>query len=195
MPSWFDMDEIPVLVTSKDNMSDIADSVARIHDMVRKLEADGVSSERIIVGGFSQGGCVALQAVFSYPKPLAGCICLSGWLADRDGFWARISAAQATAKPTSRASESDDAAAAAATASGDLKNNNKGVNATTPVFWGHGMSDDKVTFALQAAGAAVLEQAEGARLTLLDYAGLGHSCAPQEISDLADWVADVVEKS
>jgi len=52
MPSWFDMDEIPVLLTTRDHISDIADSVARVHAMVRALEADGIPSERIIVGGF-----------------------------------------------------------------------------------------------------------------------------------------------
>ena len=34
-------------------------------------------SERIMIGGFSQGGCVALASAFSCPHPLAGVIALS----------------------------------------------------------------------------------------------------------------------
>ncbi len=39
-----------------------------------------VSSENIYVGGFSQGGAVALYTAFTIDKPLAGVIGLSTWM-------------------------------------------------------------------------------------------------------------------
>lgn len=44
------------------------------------IEAYGVDPERVVVGGFSQGGMVALGALLARPDRLAGAICLSGHL-------------------------------------------------------------------------------------------------------------------
>lgn len=40
----------------------------------------GYCSTRVVLGGFSQGAALALQAACQYGKPLGGVICLSGWL-------------------------------------------------------------------------------------------------------------------
>jgi predicted esterase len=42
--------------------------------------ASGISSERIVVGGFSQGGALALTAGLRSSRKLAGIIGLSAWL-------------------------------------------------------------------------------------------------------------------
>ncbi|CAL1147300.1 unnamed protein product [Cladocopium goreaui] len=39
-----------------------------------------LDSTRVILAGYSQGAACALQSVAEYPKPLAGCIAISGWL-------------------------------------------------------------------------------------------------------------------
>ena len=56
---------------------------------VERLEKEeGISPSRIIVGGFSQGGAVALLAAYHRRTdgkvPFAGCVCLSGWLTLKD---------------------------------------------------------------------------------------------------------------
>lgn len=43
----------------------------------------GIPSNRIIVGGFSQGGSIALGVAISYKKPLAGIICFRGFITTR----------------------------------------------------------------------------------------------------------------
>lgn len=80
MPSWFDMDEIPVVATSSDCVVDVKVSVAKVHAMLEGLEAEGFASESIYIGGFSQGGAIALLAGLTYPRKLGGCVSLSGWL-------------------------------------------------------------------------------------------------------------------
>jgi lysophospholipase-2 len=61
--SWFDIEDIPVTQNAKDYPADIEASVARIHTMIAELEKDGFASTEIVVGGFSQGGAMALQSV------------------------------------------------------------------------------------------------------------------------------------
>lgn len=53
-------------------------------ELVRKLIDEeiksGIPSHRIIVGGFSQGGALALYTAVTYPKRLGGVLPLSSWL-------------------------------------------------------------------------------------------------------------------
>ena len=84
-PAWGDfLDPGIVRVGSKDHEGGDAngwyqDSVSMVHDAVRKLESE-VDPSRIAVVGFSQGAALAAQAVFSYPRRLAGLAMLSGWM-------------------------------------------------------------------------------------------------------------------
>jgi predicted esterase len=86
MTGWFDLWNFPVDSDSKDDESGILESVKVIHSILDDLIDSGVSSQDIFVGGFSQGGAVAMLATYMYSKPLAGCICLSGWLQLRSRF-------------------------------------------------------------------------------------------------------------
>lgn len=40
----------------------------------------GIPADRIILGGFSQGGALALYSALTYPEKLGGVIGLSCWL-------------------------------------------------------------------------------------------------------------------
>lgn len=51
-----------------------------MHAMLKKEEEAGIPPERIVVGGFSQGGGLALYSALTYDKPLAGVVALSAWL-------------------------------------------------------------------------------------------------------------------
>ena len=53
-------------------------AVDYVHALVRREISRGVPAERIVVGGFSQGGLVAMRAALSFPDaPLGGCLALS----------------------------------------------------------------------------------------------------------------------
>ena len=52
-----------------------------MQQLIAQEEKLGIPRERIIVGGFSQGGAVALYSAFALAQsPLAGIIVLSTWL-------------------------------------------------------------------------------------------------------------------
>lgn len=86
MNGWFDVWDRPIDSNSKDDENGILESVSRIHAVLDEMIEAGAKSENIFVGGFSQGGAVALLATYTYKKQLAGCICLSGWLQLRNRF-------------------------------------------------------------------------------------------------------------
>jgi len=57
-----------------------------VHGHVDSLVAEGIPPEKIVIGGFSQGGCMALASTLGYSKRLAGGVVLSGWLAMEDQY-------------------------------------------------------------------------------------------------------------
>jgi predicted esterase len=47
-------------------------AIPQVHAILEREIAAGTPSENIIVGGFSQGGCLALRAALSFPKVRGG---------------------------------------------------------------------------------------------------------------------------
>ena len=82
--SWFDIFDWPIGVSARDDRDGLLLSAGKLHDIVASLEAEGVPAEKIAIGGFSQGGAITLLACHRYPRTLAGCVCLSGWLTLKD---------------------------------------------------------------------------------------------------------------
>jgi predicted esterase len=81
MPSWFDMDEIPVSKSTVDHAASFHDSIKFVHGLIDKQVAAGIPAERIVLGGFSQGAALSLAAGLRYPHKLAAIIMVSGWAA------------------------------------------------------------------------------------------------------------------
>jgi len=81
--SWFDMATLP-LDASDDpprhgcSMEQALASCGRVHGAIEKLKEEGIPAERIAVGGFSQGGAMALLSALTYPQRLAGVVVFSG---------------------------------------------------------------------------------------------------------------------
>lgn len=89
MPGWFDILDWPIGIKARDDREGKIEAAKQIEKVVEKLEKDmGIPPSRIVVGGFSQGGAVALIAAYhrrTHGKaPFAGCVSLSGWLTLKD---------------------------------------------------------------------------------------------------------------
>ena len=70
---------------ARDDPKGLALAVKRIEKIVAQLhEEEGIPPSRVVLGGFSQGGAVAITAAYNRRKkdavPFAGCVCMSGWL-------------------------------------------------------------------------------------------------------------------
>ncbi|ULJ59531.1 alpha/beta hydrolase [Wielerella bovis] len=51
-----------------------------LHRLINELVQTGVNPSNIVLGGFSQGGALALLSALTYPARLGGAVCLSGYL-------------------------------------------------------------------------------------------------------------------
>eukprot|EP00793_Prasinoderma_coloniale_P003634 PRCOL_00003009-RA len=162
MTSWFDMDAIPVLPETVDDKASIESVGMRaLSGLIDETIASGIPPERIVVGGFSQGGCVAMSTALTHPKTLGGVLNISGWLPSFIG--------------------DADAIRAAAEAAG-------GVATRPPLAWGHGEADPTVTFARAQPNGQAWKEA-GLELEFTSYPNVGHDCTSQELDWALDWVA------
>lgn len=162
MPGWFDIYEWPIQVGDPDDRTGKLAAVAQMEREIVKLEQQGIPRSKIVIGGFSQGGAIALLTAFhkessSTRPPLAGCVSLSGWL----------------------------------TLTNDFDDDTELTNKDTPLFWGHGQYDDKVVFAQQKYGVEKLSHAGVANLQFQSYP-MGHESCAQELRDLADFLDETL---
>jgi predicted esterase len=74
MPGWFDLG-----TPTQDDVG-IQESIDYISELIDNEVKAGISADRILVAGFSQGGHLALKTVLKYHLKLAGCIAMSTWL-------------------------------------------------------------------------------------------------------------------
>ncbi len=86
MRAWYDIDPGAPLAGG----ADIRDSAEAIKSIIESEIAAGISSERITLAGFSQGGVIALELGLSFNRPLAGIMALSTYLHDHEQVTERI---------------------------------------------------------------------------------------------------------
>ncbi len=89
MPGWYDISS-PSIIEQEDEAG-IKESSAILKQLCEEQEAKGIHSSRIVVAGFSQGGAIALHCGCRYPKPLAGIMALSTYLALPDSLADEVS--------------------------------------------------------------------------------------------------------
>mmetsp|Transcript_25870 Transcript_25870/g.63676 ORF Transcript_25870/g.63676 Transcript_25870/m.63676 type:complete len:309 (-) Transcript_25870:116-1042(-) len=89
MTGWYDINDLSIERIVDDREMTLA-SAAYVASLVDDAIAQGVPAERIIVGGFSQGGVVALTVMLRSPVKLGGCAALSTYLALRDDYPAAL---------------------------------------------------------------------------------------------------------
>jgi lysophospholipase-2 len=84
IPGWFDLYDWPISLKARDDREGILHAVAQVEKEVEKLQERGIPKSRIVVGGFSQGGAIALQTVYRSSERFCACVALSGWLTLRN---------------------------------------------------------------------------------------------------------------
>lgn len=78
MPAWYDL--VAISADAPQDEAGIRHTEAHIKDLIAHEQQQGVSSEHIILAGFSQGGAIALHTGLRYPQKLAGILALSTYL-------------------------------------------------------------------------------------------------------------------
>lgn len=78
MRAWFDIARLAP--GGEFDRAGLEESVRTVADLLAREEARGIPAARTILGGFSQGGAVALYAALTRGWPLAGTVALSTFL-------------------------------------------------------------------------------------------------------------------
>lgn len=78
MPSWFDLRTLDMY--GPEDEDGIKKAASNIQSIIQSEISAGIPANRIIVGGFSQGGALALYTGLTSTQPLAGIVALSCWL-------------------------------------------------------------------------------------------------------------------
>lgn len=81
-PGWFDLTSLNAnaLQDAKGTMR----SLEMVEDVVAEVVSQGIPHERIVIGGFSQGGALAEAAALLFTDKYAGFLPVSGFLSIRD---------------------------------------------------------------------------------------------------------------
>jgi len=78
MRAWYDIVSRNLL--EKEDKMGICESAKQIENLIGHEIQQGISSDRIVLAGFSQGGAITFQAGLRYPERLAGLLVLSSYL-------------------------------------------------------------------------------------------------------------------
>lgn len=81
MPAWFDIGHDDLMRGESTDLKGLELAEEQVRALIDREVARGIESQRIVLGGFSQGGALAAWAALRHPKPLAGLIALSTFLA------------------------------------------------------------------------------------------------------------------
>jgi len=79
--SWYPARFLAPRAANEPWLSNGLDLVA---DLVDRLGAAGVENDRIVISGFSQGACLAVEFVARHPARYAGCVAFAGALVGPD---------------------------------------------------------------------------------------------------------------
>ncbi|KAK0520894.1 hypothetical protein OC835_007060 [Tilletia horrida] len=172
MPSWFDILSLDDINGSEDEKG-LLESRERISKLIENEVSQGVPANRIVVGGFSQGGAVSYLTGLLHPTPLAGIVALSTWLPIRAYI---VKALQ----------QKTDASAA--------------TGGSLPIFHGHGNADPVVRYQYGQRTVDFLKtpREEGGlgfkaeQVRFETYPGMPHSACPQEIEHVGEFLDKVL---
>jgi len=84
MRAWYDL--FGLTVGSREDEAGITETQTTIEQYIQDELHRGISNNKIVIAGFSQGGAIALHTALRYQQPLAGVIALSTYLPLKSTF-------------------------------------------------------------------------------------------------------------
>ena len=84
MPGWYDIIDFGDPANRTEDEAGVLGSQKFLHSLIQDEIDAGILPERIVLGGFSQGGSMGLMAGVTYPKRLGGIFGLSCLLLLKD---------------------------------------------------------------------------------------------------------------
>ncbi|RDB17780.1 Acyl-protein thioesterase 1 [Hypsizygus marmoreus] len=182
MNSWFDYISFDVRNRTEDEPG-LYRAVEKINSIISAEEQDSkISSDRIIVGGFSQGSAVALLTALTTKRPLAGVFVLSGYIPLRKKT-NEIASALASTLPIFWGHGCHDAQ----------------IEYTFSLDTAMTLVSDRLRIPFHESsdrlGSEIfLELESKVGLRFMTYPNMGHSLCPPEVGDLGVWMEAIIPK-
>ena len=158
MPGWYDIKNFDTLNRSDDEPG-ILRSRGYLHSLINQQVADGIPPSRIILGGFSQGGAMAIFSGPTFRERLAGVFGLSCYQLLPEKFDSLMAETGTEDKIRSKPN----------------------------IFMGHGMDDPLVKVDWGEKTAEGLKE-KGFEVEWHTYPNTPHAVDPKEIDALEAWV-------
>ncbi|CAI6260664.1 unnamed protein product [Periconia digitata] len=155
MPGWYDIKSLSDLAGREEDEEGIVKSRDYFHSLIDSEVAKGIPANRIVIGGFSQGGAMSLISGVTYKSQLGGIFGLSCYLLLQKKIKEMIP--------------------------------DQSPNQATPIFMGHGDSDQVVAHRYGQMSADELKS-HGYNVDFRTYKGLVHSADPEEIDHLESYL-------
>jgi len=168
-PSWFDIPSFDGEMSHEEDEKGILESKSEIDKLIEAEIASGIPPERIVVGGFSQGGAITLAAGITSKYRLAGLVVLSSWIPIREKLKS-LKTAQATSIPIFMAHGTSD----------PLLKFSLGKNSSEMLIKEFGWTEEEPSIQKPAG------------LLFTPYNGMMHSACPRELQDLEVWLQKVI---
>jgi predicted esterase len=80
MPGWYDIKSLSTLDSREEDEAGIHKSKDYFHSLIDEEIKKGIPANRIVIGGFSQGGAMSLLSGVTYKEQLGGIFGLSCYL-------------------------------------------------------------------------------------------------------------------
>jgi len=80
MPAWYDIRSLDERDADREDREGVDQAVDYLINVVKGEKNHGIEPSRVIIGGFSQGGAVALRTTLMSEEQFGGCIALSCYL-------------------------------------------------------------------------------------------------------------------
>lgn len=165
MPSWFDIYSFGF--DAEEDEAGMLDSARLINQVIASEIGAGIDANRIVLGGFSQGGTMSLLSGLTGERKLAGLAVLSGWLPLRNKF---KSMASPFAPSTS------------------VFWGHGSVDPLVKPQYCKESSD----FLVKELNLPVAKPGDFKGLSYHIYDGVGHTTVPRELDDLKGWIKKVI---
>ena len=78
MPAWYDI--VSLEMNQRADRAGIAESVKQMKQIIEHEKTLGISEDKIVMAGFSQGAVIAMATGLFHPQKLKGILALSGYL-------------------------------------------------------------------------------------------------------------------
>ncbi|ODN74426.1 acyl-protein thioesterase 1 [Cryptococcus amylolentus CBS 6039] len=173
MPGWFDLSNLSRLDDpAYDDETGMNKTLASVDALIQQEVDAGIPEDKIVLGGFSQGGVIAMLGGLTTKRKLGGIVGLSCWLPLSDRI-EQLKSAHAHETSVFWGHGTNDPVV-------DYSYGQRSVGLLTQKL-GYNLVPKGQTFARP-----------GVRFE--SYPGMAHSSSPKEIEDLREWLAEALKE-